>query len=96
MSKADIEHTLVGKGIVLRNLATGIASHWEFRPDGRVDFGNLSGPGARPACGPSAPTDDVRRDDLANRLPLRVQEGQRVGECELQRTGCPAGVPDPV
>jgi len=29
LSKADIEHTLVGKGIVLRNLATGIASHWE-------------------------------------------------------------------
>jgi hypothetical protein len=57
VSKADIEHTLAGKGIVLRNLATGIVSHWEFRPDGRVDFGTLNGPGARPACGPSAPTD---------------------------------------
>jgi hypothetical protein len=57
VSKADIEHTLAGKGIVLRNLATGIVSHWEFRPDGRVDFGNLNGSRARPACGPSAPTD---------------------------------------
>jgi hypothetical protein len=45
LTKTDIEQTLIGKGIVSRNLATGIVSHWEFRPDGRVDFVNLSGLG---------------------------------------------------
>lgn len=45
LSKTDIEQTLIGKGIVSRNLATGMVSHWEFRPDGRVFFINQSGPG---------------------------------------------------
>ncbi len=46
LGKAEIEQTLIGKSIVSRNLASGMVSHWEFHPDGRVEFVNRSGPGS--------------------------------------------------
>ncbi|MGJ7497924.1 hypothetical protein ACSFA8_22990 [Variovorax sp. RT4R15] len=46
LTKAEIEQTVIGKGIVSRNLASGMLSHWEFRSDGRVSFVNQSGPGS--------------------------------------------------
>lgn len=46
LTKSEIEQTLIGKGIVSRNLATGMLSHWEFHSDGRVYFVNRSGPGS--------------------------------------------------
>lgn len=46
LSKAEIESLLIDKGIESRNLSTGMVSHWIFRPDGRVEFVNKSGPGS--------------------------------------------------
>jgi hypothetical protein len=46
LTKTDIEQTLIGKGIVSKNLASGMVSHWEFRADGSVHFANRSGPGS--------------------------------------------------
>ena len=42
LTKAEIEQTLIGKGLRSRNLLTGMVSHWEFFSDGHVDFVNLS------------------------------------------------------
>lgn len=46
LNKVDIERILVGKGLESRNLSTGMVSHWEFRPNGSVQFANKSGPGS--------------------------------------------------
>jgi hypothetical protein len=46
LTKTDIEQTLIDKGIISRNLATGMVSRWEFRSDGSVHFVNRSGPGS--------------------------------------------------
>jgi hypothetical protein len=46
LGKAEIESVLIDKGIESRNLSTGMVSHWIFRPDGRVEFANKSGPGS--------------------------------------------------
>ena len=45
LSKPEIEVGLIGKGIVSRNLSSGMVSHWEFRPDGTVEAVNLNGAG---------------------------------------------------
>ena len=45
LTKAEVEQTLVGKGIISRNLATGMISHWKFVSNGSVEFINRSGPG---------------------------------------------------
>ncbi|BEP52746.1 MULTISPECIES: hypothetical protein [Variovorax] len=46
LGKAEIESVLIDKGIESRNRSTGMVSHWIFRPDGRVEFANKSGPGS--------------------------------------------------
>lgn len=46
LGKEEIERVLIDKGIESRNLSTGMVSHWIFRPDGRVEFANKSGPGS--------------------------------------------------
>lgn len=45
LTGAEVQKTLIGRGIVSRNLTSGMVSHWEFRADGSVDFVNRSGPG---------------------------------------------------
>ncbi|MGR4871395.1 hypothetical protein ACIPRI_21330 [Variovorax sp. LARHSF232] len=46
LSKPEIQASLIGKGIVLKNLASGKLSHWEFHPDGRVVAVSRSGLGS--------------------------------------------------
>ena len=46
LSKPEIQASLIGKGIVSKNLASGKLSHWEFHPDGRVDAVSRSGLGS--------------------------------------------------
>ena len=43
LSKPEIETTLVGKGVLSKNLSSGMISHWEFRRDGTVEAVNRSG-----------------------------------------------------
>ncbi len=46
LSKPEIQASLIGKGIVSKNLASGKLSHWEFHADGRVDAVSRSGLGS--------------------------------------------------
>lgn len=46
LSKAEIQASLIGKGIVSKNLASGKLSHWEFHPGGKVDAVSRSGLGS--------------------------------------------------
>jgi hypothetical protein len=43
LSKPEIQASLVGKGIVSKNLASGKLSHWAFRPDGTVEAAGALG-----------------------------------------------------
>lgn len=37
LSRSEIEVSLIGKGVLSKNLASGSLSHWEFRRDGTVE-----------------------------------------------------------
>ena len=43
LTKLEIESSLVGKGVLSKNLSSGMVSHWEFRRDGTVQAVNRSG-----------------------------------------------------
>ena len=45
LSKPEIEVSLIGKGILSKNLSSGMVSHWEFRADGTVEAVNRTGAG---------------------------------------------------
>ncbi|MDM0110647.1 hypothetical protein QTI66_00720 [Variovorax sp. J22R133] len=45
LSKPEIQVSLIGKGILSKNLQSGMLSHWEFRPDGTVEAVNRTGIG---------------------------------------------------
>ncbi|MDM0113848.1 hypothetical protein QTI66_16940 [Variovorax sp. J22R133] len=46
LNSDEVRQTVVGRGIISRNLQSGMVSHWEFFEDGRVEFANRSGPGS--------------------------------------------------
>lgn len=56
LTKAEIQSSLIGKGILSKNLASGKLSHWEFHPDGRVEAVSRNGLGS--ASGTWAIRDD--------------------------------------
>ncbi|RZL86855.1 MAG: hypothetical protein EOP82_28585 [Variovorax sp.] len=45
LSRPEVEVSLVGKGILSKNLQSGKLSHWEFRRDGTVEAVSRSGLG---------------------------------------------------
>lgn len=45
LSKPEIQESIIGKGLLSRNLQSGMVSHWEFRQDGTVEAINRTGSG---------------------------------------------------
>ena len=45
LSKPEIQVSLIGKGILSKNLSSGMVSHWEFRADGSDEAVNRTGLG---------------------------------------------------